>query len=48
MSSTLTSWKEIGQYLGKGVRTVQRWEQQMGLPVRGSLLIAARETTSKN
>jgi len=34
MSSTLTSWKEISQYLGKGVRTVQRWEQQMGLPVR--------------
>ena len=34
MSSTLTSWKEISLYLGKGVRTVQRWEQQMGLPVR--------------
>jgi hypothetical protein len=34
MSSTLTSWKEIAQYLGKGIRTVQRWEQQMSLPVR--------------
>lgn len=30
----LTSWKEIASYLGKGVRTVQRWEQQFGLPVR--------------
>jgi hypothetical protein len=30
----LTSWKEIAAYLGKGVRTVQRWEQQYGLPVR--------------
>ena len=29
-----TSWKEIASYLGKGVRTVQRWEQQFGLPVR--------------
>jgi hypothetical protein len=33
-SPVLTSWKEIAQYLGKGVRTVQRWEQEMGLPVR--------------
>ena len=30
----LTSWKEIAAYLGKGVRTVQRWEAGMGLPVR--------------
>lgn len=30
----LNSWKEIATYLGKGVRTVQRWEVQMGLPVR--------------
>ncbi|MFP5228640.1 MAG: hypothetical protein ACLGXA_13530 [Acidobacteriota bacterium] len=34
MSNILTSWKEIGQYLGKGVRTVQRWEREAGLPVR--------------
>lgn len=34
MNRTLTSWKEIAQYLGKGIRTVQRWEQNMGLPVR--------------
>jgi len=31
---TLSSWKEIAAYLGKGVRTVQRWEQEFGLPVR--------------
>jgi hypothetical protein len=29
----LNSWKEIASYLGRGVRTVQRWEK-MGLPVR--------------
>ena len=31
---TLGSWKEIAAYLGKGVRTVQRWENDLGLPVR--------------
>ncbi len=30
----LTSWKEIASYLGKGVRTVQRWEAEFRLPVR--------------
>ncbi len=30
----LGSWKEIAAYLGKGVRTVQRWENLLGLPVR--------------
>src|SRR5215467_3985857 len=30
----LNSWKEIAQYLGRGVRTVQRWEKDLGLPVR--------------
>lgn len=34
MGSILTSWKEIAAYLGKGVRTVQRWEQTFGLPIR--------------
>jgi DNA-binding transcriptional regulator YiaG len=29
----LTSWKEIAAYLGKGVRTVQRWERELALPV---------------
>jgi len=33
-SKILGSWKEIAAYLGKGVRTVQRWEQLYGLPVR--------------
>jgi hypothetical protein len=32
--AVLTSWKEIARYMGKGVRTVQRWEQDFGLPVR--------------
>jgi hypothetical protein len=30
----LNSWKEVAQYLGRGVRTVQRWEHELGLPVR--------------
>jgi len=29
----LDSWKEIGAYLGRSPRTVQRWERQEGLPV---------------
>jgi hypothetical protein len=29
----LNSWKEIAVYLDRGVRTVQRWEQELGLPV---------------
>ena len=29
----LSSWKEIAAFLGKGVRTVQRWESCLGLPV---------------
>jgi hypothetical protein len=33
-STVLSSWKDIAKYLGKGVRTVQRWERQLGLPVR--------------
>ena len=34
MATVFTSWKEIAQYLDKGVRTAQRWEQEEGLPVR--------------
>jgi predicted DNA-binding transcriptional regulator AlpA len=33
-STVLSSWKDIAKYLGKGVRTVQRWERHLGLPVR--------------
>jgi len=29
----LNGWKEIASFLGKGVRTVQRWERELGLPV---------------
>src|SRR5262249_16656642 len=45
----LNSWEEIAAYLGRGVRTVQRWEK-MGLPVqrqksgsRGSVTAATEE-----
>ncbi len=31
------SWKEIGAYLKRDVRTVQRWEKTEGLPVRRHL-----------
>lgn len=33
MPTVLASWKEIASYLGKGVRTVQRWELTKQLPV---------------
>jgi hypothetical protein len=32
-SRQLDSWKEIAAYLGRDVRTVQRWERREGLPV---------------
>src|ERR1700758_2237323 len=31
--AVLTCWKDIARYLDKSVRTVQRWEQEFGLPV---------------
>jgi hypothetical protein len=33
-STVLSSWKDIARFMGKGVRTVQRWEHELGLPVR--------------
>ena len=30
----LSGWKEIAVHLGKGVRTVQRYERKLGLPIR--------------
>lgn len=33
-SACLSGWKEIAVYLGKGVRTVQRYETDLALPVR--------------
>ena len=33
-SEVLNSWKEIAAYMGRGVRTVQRWERELELPVR--------------
>src|SRR3954452_14891317 len=36
-----TSWKEIASFFGKGVRTVERWEQKFGLPI-------SRPTAAKN
>lgn len=33
-ASVLNSWKEIAVYVGRGVRTVQRWEATLSLPVR--------------
>ncbi len=29
----LNGWKEFARYIGRGVRTVQRWEHDLGLPV---------------
>ena len=33
LKGRLDSWKEIAAYLGRGIRTVQRWEAEEGLPV---------------
>jgi hypothetical protein len=33
-SDVLNSWKEIAVYLDRSVRSVQRWENDCGLPVR--------------
>lgn len=30
----LTSWKHIAEYLGVNIRNAQRWERELGLPVR--------------
>ncbi len=32
-AATLNGWKEIAAFLGRGVRTAQRWERELGLPV---------------
>lgn len=49
-NSRLESWKAIAQYLGREVRTVQRWEKTDGLPIhrlyhtkRGSVYADPRE-----
>jgi len=49
----LDSWKEIASYLGRGIRTVQRWEREEGLPIhrldhvkRGSVYASRRELTA--
>src|SRR5438270_7394816 len=45
-SSSLRSWKDIAQYLGTSIKTVQRWERALQFPVRrinpkkGSIVIA--------
>jgi len=33
LAGILNSWKEIAAYLGRGIRTVQRWERDLSLPV---------------
>jgi hypothetical protein len=33
LEGRLDSWKEIAAYLGRGIRTAQRWELEEGLPV---------------
>ncbi len=39
----LNSWKEISQYVGRGVRTIQRYERTLSFPVRR---VAKRSRTS--
>jgi Tol biopolymer transport system component len=53
LDDRLDSWKEIAAYLGRGIRTVQRWEREEGLPVhrlvhekRGSIYARREELTA--
>ncbi len=46
----LSGWKEIAAYLGRGVRTVQRWERYLALPIHriptprhGQIIYAVRD-----
>lgn len=32
-SDRLDSWKEISEYVTREIRTCQRWEKELGLPV---------------
>jgi hypothetical protein len=34
LNGRLDGWKEIASHLGRGVRTAQRWERELGMPVR--------------
>jgi tetratricopeptide (TPR) repeat protein len=34
LGTRLDCWKEIASYLGRGERTVKRWEAERGLPIR--------------
>ena len=48
LSPPLTSWKEIAAYLGKSVRTAQRWDRHLNLPIRRPgpqrrIVVAVRE-----
>ena len=33
-SEVFSGWKDVANYLGKSVRTVQRYERELGLPIR--------------
>lgn len=51
-SDRLNGWKEIASFLGKGVRTAQRWEKDYCLPVHrlgregGEIIFASRREIS--
>jgi excisionase family DNA binding protein len=52
MADQLNSWKELAHYLGCSVRTVQRWEEERGLPVhrlpgRRGAVFAVREEVDR-
>lgn len=38
-SKRLEGWKEISAYFGRGVRTVQRWETALGMPVHRMAMV---------
>jgi hypothetical protein len=44
--SVLTGWQEIASYLGKSIRTAQRWERNFKLPVRRPTRTSSRTVTA--
>ena len=45
-TTLLACWKDIATDMGTGVRTVQRWEQQAGLPVGQTNVPGSEESGS--
>ena len=48
MDQILSGWKEIANYLGKRIRTVQRYEREMSLPTHRRSALAGVNQILRN